>query len=144
MTDEPGLFEWRMSAPRSRAEQIFKAFKMFHEKNPVVWELFQKFALEASLRFDHYSANAIFERIRWHIDIETGGEVKLNNNFRPYYARMFHVANPTLASFFMNRKLTSCDSNSSPTNKQVFDSGEPEAEEWLESNLRDLIGSAVA
>ena len=45
-------------------------FKSYHEKNPQIWEAFQKFARQAKARgFKHYSANGIFEIIRWHTEV---------------------------------------------------------------------------
>ena len=60
----------------------------FHNANPHVYELFEKFTFDVIRRgYSNYSANAIFERIRWHTEIETDGEFKLSNNHRAYYAR---------------------------------------------------------
>jgi len=79
----------------------------FHKANPQVYELFKRFTFEA-LRSGrkNYSANAIFERIRWHSEIETqGDDFKLNNNHRPYYARLFMHDYPEYDGFFRTREL---------------------------------------
>jgi hypothetical protein len=49
-----------------------------------------------------YSVNAIFERIRWHTDIETVSDVpfKLSNNHRAYYARKYMNSDPSRNRFF--------------------------------------------
>lgn len=79
----------------------------FHKQNPQVWELFEKFTFQAINRgFDNYSVNAIFERIRWHTDIETTGDrFKINNNHRAYYARYFHHVYPRHDGFFRTREI---------------------------------------
>ena len=105
--DSIDLFVWNQTAIRTRADQILDAFEKFHAKNPEVWKLFLRFSIQAHETGRlHYSSNAIFERIRWHIEIEIKGEeVKLNNNFRAHYARMFHLYRPDINGFFRNRKL---------------------------------------
>jgi hypothetical protein len=93
---------------KSRAEQIYAAFEEFHRNNPEIWRHFKFYADQARARGRKcFSSNAIFERIRWFVDIETNGagELKLNNNFRAYYARMYHVAVPKAAGFFRNRPI---------------------------------------
>lgn len=78
----------------------------FHKENPQVYKLFEKFTFQViDAGFENYSANAIFERIRWHTDIETrGGGFKLSNNHRAYYARYFHDQNPYFDGFFRTKK----------------------------------------
>lgn len=95
----------------SRAYQIFESFVRFHKENPRVWRLFERLSFEM-LAEGHlsYSANAIFERIRLHMSVSTTGEeVKLSNNHRAYYARLFHVRYPHLYGFFKCRRLVSDD-----------------------------------
>tara|TARA_R110000803_G_scaffold190230_1_gene252745 strand:+ start:496 stop:834 length:339 start_codon:yes stop_codon:yes gene_type:complete len=83
----------------------------FHRKNPVVWGLFEKFTLEVINRgFQHYSVNAIFERIRWEQDVAGDKEAdrfKLNNNHRPFYSRRFMTCYPQHDGFFRTRTQTS-------------------------------------
>lgn len=41
-------------------------FEQYHNENPHIWEAFVRFAKEAKQRgFKKYSANGIFELIRW-------------------------------------------------------------------------------
>lgn len=82
-------------------------FQIYHSVNPHVYDLFYKFAKEALNRgYKNYSANAIFERIRWYIDVETeGDQFKVNNNYRPYYARKLMEDEPIFQDFFRIRKL---------------------------------------
>lgn len=70
--------------------------------------MFQRFALEVARRGrDRYAVSAIVERIRWHVDIETtGDEVKINNDFRAYYARMFMAKYPQYPIFQTRKRLS--------------------------------------
>lgn len=130
-----------MSDPlKTRADQITDAFVKFHRANPGVWLMFEKFTLMAiASGKTHYSSASIFERMRWHMDIDTGGgEVLLNNNFRAYYARMFHYKHPEHCGFFRNRKMTSRSKAAYDKDIQVFNTGAPEGEEGLINQLKDL------
>lgn len=82
-----------------------KAWERYHQENPKVWALFERFTLEAiNAGFQHYSTNSIIERIRWHTNIETRGDMfKINNNHAPYYAREFHKRYPQHDGFFRMR-----------------------------------------
>lgn len=128
----------------TRADQILDAFEKFHTDNPQVWFLFRKFSIQAhNAGRSHYSSNAIFERIRWHIEIDTGGgEVKLNNNFRAHYARMFHLARPDLDGFFRNRKLTSEADSAAENDKQVFIDQQAGVEYAILSRLRGILNAS--
>ena len=86
-------------------DTLKRAWWEWHKQNPHVWDLFQKYTFQAINRgYDHYSVNAIFERIRWHTDIETtGDQFKINNNHRAYYARYFHHMHPDYSDFFRTR-----------------------------------------
>ena len=81
----------------------------YHKKNPHVWDLFVTFTFQMINRgHQHYSSKAVFERIRWHTDIETKGDpFKICNNYTAYYARYFHVMYPEHEGFFRSRELRS-------------------------------------
>ncbi len=90
---------------KTRADQIFERFKKFHAENPRVWFLFKLFteAAMASGR-KHYSADAVFHRIRWMEEVETKSEAfKLNDHYTSLYARLFEAARPEHAGFFRKR-----------------------------------------
>jgi hypothetical protein len=57
----------------------------------------------------HYSMKGIFERVRWHHDIETNTRepFKLNNNYTARYVRLIEKEYPNLVGFFRTRELTS-------------------------------------
>lgn len=83
-----------------------EGFDTYHRNNPQVWILFKKFTLQViGAGYKHYGAAAIFQRIRWHINVETKADpFKVNNNFVPYYSRMFMVAYPEYNGFFRRRE----------------------------------------
>jgi len=82
----------------TRHDELRAQCQAFHKEHPEVWELFHRFALEkASLGYDHYGVSGVFERVRW--ETSAGGEhpeLKLNNNFKPFYARRFNRMHPEL------------------------------------------------
>lgn len=86
-------------------DKISRKFIQYHNDNPHIYALFVKYAKQAhNAGYMHYSANAIFERIRWHVDVETrGDQFKMNNNYRALYARMAMKDYPELRDFFRTR-----------------------------------------
>ena len=94
----------------SRLDEMREQVQRFHENNPDVWRLFCGFTFDRiNLGFKNYSANAIFERIRWEKDVGGDGAVqfKLNNNYRAFYARRFMKAYPEHDGFFRTREQIS-------------------------------------
>ena len=141
--DSGDLFAWTPIPSRTRADQILDSFEMFHAENPEVWTLFCRFALEAvASGAAHYSAHAIIHRIRWHTEIETGDldGLKINNNFFPYYARMFHLALPEHNGFFRNRKLTTEGKVASLEDRQAFIDEPAGEEKTILARLREILG----
>ena len=91
-----------------RPKNVLEAkFWVFHESNPQVYLLFNKFAVEATqANRRNFGVGPIFERMRWFTVIETRGEAfKLNNNYRPYYGRLWMRNNPEHEGFFSTRTL---------------------------------------
>ncbi|TFH51594.1 MAG: hypothetical protein E4H01_00365 [Lysobacterales bacterium] len=97
----------------NRYEELRNECNLWHAKHPEVWELFVKFTKQRiASKFKHYSAYTIFELIRWHTDeADTEGRstFKVNNNFRPFYARRFMKKYPEHKEFFRLRVQTSKD-----------------------------------
>ena len=85
-------------------------FEEFHNQNPHVYKLLKQFTFQAIAKgHKHYGIAALFERIRWHTGIETGDvDFKLNNNYKAFYARMFHKDHPEHDGFFRTRPAR-CD-----------------------------------
>jgi len=73
----------------TRAEQMFDEFRKFHLANPRVWTIFRK-AADQKVREGrtNYSVALIIEEIRWH---ESMDGLKISNNHRAFYARMYHM-----------------------------------------------------
>ncbi len=87
-------------------------YEKFDRKNPHVYVLFKRFANNVrDAGFKHYSSKAIFERIRWHVNIETKSPdgFKLNCNFTSRYSRKLVEDDPTFDGFFRHRTLTSSE-----------------------------------
>lgn len=92
--------------PRDRSIQ--ERFEDFHAANPRIYDLLVRFARDAKRAGRRqYGIAAIFERVRWHIYIETqrDDDFKLNNDYRSRYARMIMDREPDLAEFFELREL---------------------------------------
>jgi hypothetical protein len=78
-------------------------FIAFHKANPDIYDLFERFTLEAiDSGMPKVGSKFIFERIRWEILVGTKGAgycvatkrlLKLNNNFTAWYARLFMAKN---------------------------------------------------
>ncbi len=82
-------------------------FMEYHKANPQIWEAFQRKTFEAIRRgFGHYGARAIIELIRWETGVAADGEdgFKVNNNWPPYYGRMFERTYPEHTGFFRRRE----------------------------------------
>lgn len=81
-------------------------FLNFHRNNPKVYNLFKKFTKDAIKKgHKHLSAEMIINRIRWETNVESNEEYKINNYYKPYYARMFmHTSPPKYSDFFRLRK----------------------------------------
>ena len=87
----------------------FERFLEYHQANPQVWEAFKRLAFEAiSAGRDHYSSRDILAVLRWQTHLRTNDEAgfKLNNNWSPFYARLFEYRYPDHRGFF--RKRLSC------------------------------------
>jgi hypothetical protein len=100
------LGEVRMKKKKTRAE-IRADFQEHHKKHPEAWRLFKEFTfkvMRAGLK--HYSARAIFHRIRWHTQIEKGEEdkFKINNNYSHYYVELFEEEYPQYVGFFTTKE----------------------------------------
>lgn len=86
-------------------DKMEAAFWEFHENNPKIFPLFveKTFSLIRSGR-KFYGAKAIFEVIRFQVNIETiGSEFKINNNFISGYVRLFEATYPDRKGFFKKR-----------------------------------------
>lgn len=81
-------------------------FKKYDKENPQIWEGFVKYAKEAKSKgFKNYSANGIFEILRWHTGVNGNDQFKISNNYRPDYARKMMEAYPEFEGFFRVKQL---------------------------------------
>jgi len=96
---------------KTREQEIDEKASEFDENHPHVRGLFIKFSFEIIGRgFAHYSAQAIFERIRWETDeadVDGKSMFKLNNNYVAWYARRFMETYPEYDGFFRTRHRVS-------------------------------------
>lgn len=83
-------------------------FERFHRDHPGVYDLFRQFAGEMKRAgHEHYSADAILHRIRWHHDVNPSrhGGFKINDHFVSRYARLLMASDPEFRGFFELREL---------------------------------------
>lgn len=81
-------------------------FKKYDSENPHIWNEFVKYAKQAKARgFKNYSVNGIFEIIRWHTAVSGNDTFKINDRYRPDYARKMMETYPAFAGFFRVRQL---------------------------------------
>lgn len=93
-TKQPSLFD-----------KIETEFDKYHRENPAIFQMFSRFAFEAIGKGrKHIGANAIIERMRWETMIEGNDDFKVNNNYAPFYARLFMRVNPEHSGIFEIRK----------------------------------------
>tara|TARA_R100000234_G_scaffold1165_2_gene1022 strand:- start:6577 stop:6897 length:321 start_codon:yes stop_codon:yes gene_type:complete len=83
-------------------------FRLFHEKYPEVYDLWDNFTKEAIIKgAKSMGSQMIFERIRWEtkLNMKTNEAFKLNDHLVPYYARLWMEKNPDYPKFFNTRKV---------------------------------------
>jgi hypothetical protein len=68
-----------------------KEFEKYSADNPKIYQLFCYFTKQViNAGYHKYSAEAIFNQIRWYTTIETkGDEYKINNDYKAYYSRKY-------------------------------------------------------
>jgi Txe/YoeB family toxin of Txe-Axe toxin-antitoxin module len=76
----------------SNDEQIthLANFSKFHRNNCELYKLITSYALKQKQMRKRYSIEIILNVVRYHTDLTGKGDpFKVNNNYKPYYARMF-------------------------------------------------------
>ena len=99
--DEVRHHLWLCGADHDTVEAFIAAFKA----SPEVWRQFERFALEVCTKGRAIGSKAIIERVRWEAEVENNEEWKVNNNWAPYYARVFEFKHPRFSGFFQKKKL---------------------------------------
>ena len=81
------------------------AFNAFHAENPHVYNELVRLARHAKRKgLDRWSIASLFEIVRWETALRTSGSMfKLNNNYKPYYARLIMANEENLRGFFRTR-----------------------------------------
>ena len=81
-------------------------FRIFHEENPEVYELFKRFTYQAIHKgHTRLSAEMIINRIRWETKIvTTDKDYKINNDYKPFYSRLFIIQHKGYEDFFQLRQ----------------------------------------
>lgn len=79
-------------------------FDAYHQENPDVWIMFERFTKElVNAGVSRLSANRVFERMRWESDVTGNDGFKLNNDYRPFYSRMYERHHPQDPQFTKRR-----------------------------------------
>lgn len=83
-------------------------FEKFHHENPHVYRKLLELAFGLKSRGrNHYGISGLFEVLRWGYAMSTTDkEFKLNNNHKPFYARLIMEREPSLKGFFDLREQT--------------------------------------
>jgi len=80
-------------------------FKLYNTENPEIYAMFVAYTYQLiSTGATRFSAYLIFERMRWETMVSGNDGYKLNNNYRPYYARQFMKDHPQYEGFFETRR----------------------------------------
>jgi|ETNmetMinimDraft_16_1059900.scaffolds.fasta_scaffold64576_2 hypothetical protein len=81
-------------------------FKKFDVANPQFWETFKSLTISAIDRGrTRYSARTIWEVMRWHTTIDSGGQFKCEDCWIPFYSRKFMAVFPQHDGFFSTRTV---------------------------------------
>lgn len=83
-------------------------FKKYDDENPQIWAEFVKIARHQKYKegFKSTSANLIFELIRRKTPIQGSGTFKVNNIYRPDYARKLVRLHPEFKGFLVIRQTS--------------------------------------
>ena len=121
----------------TRQDELQAEFDRYHQDNPQVYEAFKRLTFQLiNAGRENFSASAVVERIRWGVSIGEYGpdDFKINNNYRAFYARLFHVEHPQHDGFFRTRKQKSADedaTNLPPLKRSWFDEMTDETQQHL-------------
>lgn len=91
---------------------VARAFRLFHNENPHVYELFKRFAREAKgTGRPRFSGRTIIERMRWYTAVEAHDPAgfKINDHWSPFYVRLIERHHPEFIGFFEKRNAIADD-----------------------------------
>tara|TARA_R110000787_G_scaffold104312_4_gene211137 strand:- start:901 stop:1209 length:309 start_codon:yes stop_codon:yes gene_type:complete len=88
-------------------EQRKRKFWEWHKKNPLIWDYFEKFSLEAvSKGCNKISHWLIINRIRWEVYVvTTGDDFKISNDYIAFYARLWRATHPEHKDLFSIKQM---------------------------------------
>ena len=89
-------------------DEVQRRFNRFHAENPNIYAKLVELARQVKATGKRkYSIWALFNRVRWHIQIETKSEepFKISNDFTSRYSRLIMQQEPDLKEFFTLRPL---------------------------------------
>lgn len=126
----------------TRAQQIYSRFEQFHLSNIDLWRWIVENAdrLRRAGR-DQYSMMTLIAVARFRRDVSTVTDepVKINNDYSPYYARLYLALRPEADGFFRLGKLVSEDEPARDVDQATNilpDSGD---EDWLRGKIQELL-----
>lgn len=92
--------------PLPEAGTLEERFDRFHAQNPHVFESLRDLALEMKANgYPHGGISMLYEVARWQLTFRTTDpDFKLNNNYKPLYARKLMAEVPGLEGFFLLRQ----------------------------------------
>lgn len=86
-------------------------FERYHGDNPHIYEGLKALAIRAkNAGFKAMGINRLHEILRWDLELAAksdpqGDNYNLNNNYRPFYARLLMQQEPDLRGFFRTRHM---------------------------------------
>lgn len=92
---------WLSGVPKDTVDAFVDAYIA----NPGVWRAFEALTLDVIRRGRRAGSKAIIERVRWDVEVEAGDVWKVNNNWAPYYGRVFEIKHPRHAGYFKKREI---------------------------------------
>lgn len=98
----------RLLSSRYDRQTLEARWREWIADNEPAYRMFVRFTLDAiAAGHQHYSADAIVHRMRWHTSVETrGDEFKVNNSFVRFMADRFAAEHPAHRGFFRTRERT--------------------------------------
>ena len=90
-------------------KSLQQSFTEFHESNPDVYRALERLALQMWERGRRrIGIGMLFEVLRWDYYLQTNdpnSDLKLNNNYRAYYARLLMSNHPEWVGLFKTKKV---------------------------------------
>ena len=88
--------------------ELTNKFLAYHQENPHIWEMFERFALQAIKSGQtRLSADLIIQRLRWETMLSAiKDNYKINDHYSADYARLFMEKHPQYNGFFALRCRT--------------------------------------